>query len=90
MIISNYQSRNTLYRSDVPDDVLSDCFDWLDADVCHGFIKYRGSYHHLSEFLSLENDLYWDGYKSESFYAAIIVKIVDDGDHVIVGRWIAD
>ena len=62
------------------------------------FFRYRGTLYDLGEFMNMGRHglghaggfaethglTEWDGYMSESFFSAILVKYVDD-DHVIVG-----
>jgi hypothetical protein len=52
------------------------------------FFRYRGQLYDLSEFVRStdpDND-YWDGIATDSFFSATVVKIMDDGESVIVGR----
>jgi len=68
-------------------------FDYLDwpaierGEASASFVRYRGTLYDLGEFMLPEtHDLQcWDGYLSETFFSAIVVKYVDDG-RVIVGR----
>lgn len=68
-------------------------FDYLDwpaierGEASASFVRYRGTLYDLGEFMSTHtHDLQsWDGYLSETFFSAIVVKYVDDG-RVIVGQ----
>ena len=72
-------------------------FDWLeDADenstlssCC--FFVYRGTIHHLSNFLRVNaesgSDFYgWHGAEADTYFSGTLVKVLDD-EQVIVGRW---
>lgn len=76
-----------------------DYLDWpgIDAGTDSAtFFRYHGRLYDLGEFsrdygitrgaglpASLST---WDGYQSDSFYSATVVRYVDDGDRVVVGR----
>src|SRR5690606_105571 len=70
-------------------------FDYLDwpaierGEASASFVRYRGTLYDLGEFMSTHThgpDLqWWDGYLSETFFSAIVVKYVDD-ERVIVGQ----
>src|SRR5690606_28676698 len=69
------------------------------GETSASFVRYRGTLYDLGEFMSTHtyglghaggfaetHDLqWWDGYLSETFFSAIVVKYVDDG-RVIVGQ----
>lgn len=75
-----------------------DYLDWSAIDAGEdsaSFFRYRGELHDLGEFTSdygiarntgLPTHLAaWDGYQSDSFFSALVVRFVDDGERVIVG-----
>jgi hypothetical protein len=80
-------------------------FDYLDwAAIDRGeesasFFRYAGSLYDLGEFtanwgLSRNSGLPdhlkgWDGYMSDSAFSATVVKYVEDGEAVVVGRVIS-
>lgn len=84
-IRTNHHIRLFLYRSEIPNDILKSEFDWLDEDVFDGFIKYRGSYYHTSEFIrfdypmGIRNEYEYHGYLTTSNTSAIWIKLTDDG-----------
>ena len=88
MIITNKHERGILYRSDVPEDVLEDQFDYL-PDEEWGFIRYKGSWYHLSEFMRM-NDPYWEGVCMTSNTSSTLIKVCGDGDAVIMGYHVMD
>lgn len=78
-------------------------FDYLDWDaIAEGtdsasFVRYRGWLYDMSEFTTTWGlsrdaglpDVFagWHGYLSDSFFSGVLVRYVDDGDRVIVGRF---
>jgi hypothetical protein len=72
-----------------------DYIDWPaveDGRESASFIRYRGDLVDLGEFMRVEGAAPldgWDGYSSDSFFSGLVVRFVDDGERVIVGRYIA-
>ena len=94
MIKTNNQQRDLLYLEDFTEkeqQVIRSEYDWMEPDIeCNfGFFKYRGNIYHLQDFLrapdSFKKD--WDGYISETYFSGVVIKLADDNDHVVVGRW---
>ena len=82
--ITNNQYREILTGYDIPEKYHSD-FDYMD-DIDEGsFFKYRGQYYSLDEFMS-GGEGYWDGFSHDTFFSAIVIKLSDCGDSVLVGR----
>ena len=77
-------------------------FDYLDWDAIEAgsdsasFFRYRGQLYDLGEFSAdygitkgagLPAHLSkWDGYQSDTFFSATVVRYVEDNDYVVVGR----
>jgi hypothetical protein len=99
-IITDNKWKDLKYGHEVPEKVLNDQFDWLDEEERvggYGFIKYRGNWYHLSEFMCIEkqhNDdddgafSSWHGYKSDSFFSGVVIKVSDDGEGYKIGTYI--
>lgn len=85
-IRTNRQWRHFLYREEVPADVLASQFDWLDADTCDGFIRYRGWYYHLSQFERREVDG-WHGVAPDSYFSGVLIRLSDDGETYQIGTY---
>jgi hypothetical protein len=90
-IRTNHQPREWLYRSDVPESVLADQFDWLDPDNDHGFVCYQKTWYHVSQFMRVEPNgdlalLGFDGYEGHSYSSGVLVKLMDD-DRVIMASY---
>ena len=68
-----------------------DYLDWpaLDEGTDSAtFFRYRGEVYDLAEFM-VGGEPGWDGSMADSFFSGLLVKIVDDGESVIVGRWLS-
>ena len=65
-----------------------DYLDWSAIDEGNDsatFFRYRGTLYDLGEFM--RTDLPgWDGIATDSFFSVTVVKLVDDGEAVIVGK----
>lgn len=70
-------------------------FDYLDTEDRQDsteFFRYRGNVYDIGEFMSCKSwpDVgKWEGYHSESAFSGILIRIVDDYERVIVGRYIS-
>lgn len=84
-IKTNRHWREILYRYQVPNKILSEQFDWLDEDVIDGFIKYRGVYYHLQEFLRTDIPDFC-GCLCESYFSAVLIKVSEDGERYQIAR----
>jgi hypothetical protein len=60
-------------------------FDHLDQDNTETFFRYKGWVYTLSDFIWDGTHKGWDGCMEQSYFDAILVKIVDD-ETVIVGH----
>ena len=80
-ITTNNHWRQFKYRYEVPQSVLNDQFDWTnEEDHSDGFLKYRGWWYHLADFMrSASVELNgWDGYHSDSCFSAVLIRLSDD------------
>lgn len=75
-----------------------DYINWDDENVSPTFFRYKGELYHIEEFVANTRDTgggttgtgdlsAWDGYMSDSFFSGIVIRLVNDNDHVIVGRF---
>lgn len=66
--------------------------DWIEDDTASVF-RYRGNVYALDEFMRIPDgaeDLKgWDGYRSDSYFSGIVVKISDDGEQYMAGTYIS-
>lgn len=92
-IKTNHQWRDLAYRSEVPEKVLKDQFDHLNADEAFdGFIEYRGRWYHTSDFMRCEGnaDLKgWDGYSSDSYFSGVLIKFDGDCERVKLATYLS-
>lgn len=69
------------YRTEVPPRILSSEFDWLsEEDGFNGFILYRGAWYHVSEFCTNAGFPEWDGFKADSYFSGVAIKLSKDGE----------
>jgi hypothetical protein len=66
-------------------------FDWIEdpADSCYSFFRYRGEIYCLADFMRPPIDLAekrWHGIHTDSYFSAILIRLVDLGESVIVAR----
>jgi len=87
-IKTNNQPRELLYLSDFSEKdqaKIRQDYDWMDNIECdYGFFRYRGNIYNLQNFVRY-SDEYWDGCHGLNYFAAVLVKLTSDCDHVIVG-----
>jgi hypothetical protein len=93
-VYTDHKWKQFKYRYEVPERVLQREFDWLDEEEgWDQFFKYRDWWYHISEFERI--DRYapawlrkWDGYKPDSFFSGVVIKISDDMEEYMVGYYI--
>lgn len=92
-ICTNKNWRPFKYRNEVPAEVLASQFDHLDEnDGFDGFILYRNSWYHLSDFLRIEghsNEDFssWDGYAGDSYFSGALIKVSEDCESYQIGYY---
>jgi hypothetical protein len=67
-------------------------FDWIPSDEIdgHAFVRYCGRVYSISEFMRTSGELSkWDGYNSDSFFSGTLIKLVNDNEQVIMGRYVS-
>lgn len=90
-IKTNYHPHPVIRAEDLTADERKE-FDWIDTSDTltwddAEFFRYRDSVYCLSDF-EATNVAEWDGQHTDSFFSAILVKYVNDGDDVIVGLYL--
>lgn len=92
-IKTNRHWHEFLYRHEVPEKVLAYQFDWLDEeDGSDGFIKYRGRYYHVSEFMRTDSNpnlAFWHGYISDSFFSGVLIRLSSDGEQYQIATYLS-
>ena len=97
-IKTNNHTRPLMHLGDFSDSIQSEIrkeYDWMDPqDIeCNfGFFAYRGQVYHLQDFMRVTDvsdpDLNgWDGYASDTVWSGTLVKLTEDCESVIVGRY---
>jgi len=88
IVTTDLREKHFRYRYEVPASVLRDRFDWLDEEQDDGFFRYRGIWYHISEFMWTNgND--WHGYRGDSFFSGVVLRLSPDGETYIVGTYIS-
>ena len=87
-IVTNNRPRNLVYGYELSEKERAD-FDYIEEEDfdSHDFFRYRGRIFDLSEAERTSVNG-WDGQYVDSFYSAILIKLVDD-DQVICGLYLA-
>jgi hypothetical protein len=90
-IVSNYQWREFLHSHEVPESILQDQFDWIDADSIYAenFLKYKGQYYCLADFMQTPMD-YWHGIYTDSVFSGVLIRVSDCGDFYQIATSIQD
>jgi len=66
-------------------------FDYLDWEAIDdgrdsaSFFRFKGELYDLGEFMRDACPEGWDGGRADSFFSGVVVRIVDDGERVVVG-----
>ena len=90
-IFTNNQPRDIIYGFQMPKGQRKN-FDYLNNEdyMNNQFVQYHGYYYDMNEFMSVNNNSDfkgWDGYSSDTYFSGVLIKICDDGDSVIMGRY---
>jgi len=88
--------RNLLYGYELPKKQRKE-FDYLNDEefAISNFAKYRGNYYDVGEFQrvpDIRNEdgpmfAKWDGYKSDSYFSGILIKLSSDGERYKIGMF---
>lgn len=95
-IKTNNHWNNFLYGYELPEKIKPE-FDYIDSEEfdCHNFLKYKGNYYDLGEFMNNGNlpDFHpfrsWDGHHSYSFSAGILIRVSNDCEQYQIATFIA-
>lgn len=99
-VITNNAPRDIIDASELTPKERAE-FDYLDWPAIEegrdsaSFFRYKGQLHDLSEFSAdwgitkgsglPEHLANWHGYRSDSFFSALVVRYTDDNEQVVVG-----
>ena len=94
-IITNNHYRPVLYWHELTTKEQEELKDSYDSVEESSFFRFKDWCYDLNDFLRVndslngkgtDHELYgWDGYKNDSFFSAVLVKLDDSGDSVKVG-----
>ena len=85
-IRTNGVPRNTVGTYELTDKelkMIGDDFN-LQEDV---FFRFKGDIYAFSEFMRTDSFPGWDAFHGESAFSGVVIKLVDNGDKVVVGRY---
>jgi hypothetical protein len=88
-ITTNNKAREILSFFDLTEKEQDSIKDNYDSIKESAFFRYRGDLYDLNDFMcnnqnsSLPSE--WDGYCSDSFFSAVLVKYLECGEELIVG-----
>lgn len=94
-ITTNNQYRPILYWHELTESEQKEYKDAYDDVEDSSFFRYRDWCYDLNDFLRVndslngkgkDHDLYgWDGYKNDSFFSSVVIKLSDCNEAVRVG-----
>jgi hypothetical protein len=90
-IITNGHARDLLPLEDLPPAARGD-FDYIageDAYDCR-FVAYRGNFYDVYDMMRTPPGsplAAWDGYLNDTYFSGVVVRFVEDGERVQVGRF---
>jgi len=96
-IRTNNHSRPLMHLEDFNESIQSEIrkeYDWMnpqDIEFNFGFFVYLRKVYHLQDFMRVSEGSEalegWDGYTSETVWSGTLVKLTEDCNFVVVGRF---
>jgi len=89
-IITNYHERPIFNGFELNPKEREE-FDYLDDIESEYFFRYRGIIYDLNEFTRWDNPAsptrtgYWQGYRADSFFSAVVIRLSEDYESVVCG-----
>lgn len=62
--------------------------DWCDDNYIDGFIYYKRTWYHVSEFVRTPDHDEWHGYKGDSFFSGVLIRLSNDGEQYRIATFI--
>lgn len=87
-IITNNQPRDILSGLELPTKYRKE-FEHLFEDEFNeeSFFIYKGQAYSIGEFMHTDSFPNWHGSLGDSYFSGVIIRIIDGGEAVIVGRY---
>jgi len=89
-ISTNGQERFLMDAYQVPAEILADQFDYLEEGE-GSFFQYRGCWYEMGDFMTTQGSTQalgdWDGYRSDSYFSGVLIKLSNDGESIKVGTF---
>jgi hypothetical protein len=84
--------KNLKYAYQVPKRVLEQEFDWMYNPDEYTFLKYKGHWFTLSDFMRITPDApaairKWDGASTDAVFTNVLIKISSDGEQYKIGTY---
>lgn len=91
-ILTNGHEREFLDWTVIPTNVKREYAHMSLEEMGTGWIKYKGIYRHLSDFVMADSfeeftDHGWHGYVSDCAFSGVVIKVSDDGETYVIGRY---
>jgi hypothetical protein len=95
-IRTNNQPRELLSWFDLTEKEKAE-FDWYsdftETSAPIEFFRYKGNVYTLGDFMRLDKNSPfpgdWHGYKGDSFFSGLLIRLDDTGESVVVGQYIS-
>lgn len=80
------------YAYEVPKRVLKNQFDWMDNPDEYTFLRYKGHWYSLSDFMRISPDApaafrKYDGVAADGFSSGVLIKISRDGEQYKIATY---
>lgn len=87
-ITTDHKWKDFVYGYELPEKIKKD-FDYLDPEDLeyNRFMKYKGSYYDLHEFIRVENMENWNGVYNDSYFSGVLVELSGDLDQYRIGSY---
>ena len=89
-IISNGVARDMVSFYDLPLAVQDQVSQNYENANQFGWVSYKGDWYCMEDFMRVDKDsplVGWDGYLPDTYFSGVVIRLVDDGERVIFGRY---
>jgi len=88
-IVTDHKWKDFVYFTDLTNKEKKE-LDWIIYKDYASIIRYRGNVYALDEFVrteGIEELSDWHGYAADTFFSGIVIKVSDDGEQYMIGRY---
>lgn len=88
IVVTNNIARTLVSFHDLPESAQAE-FDYVSADdrFTTRFFNYKGDWFDSHEFIRVRSFPKWHGAMSDTYFSGMLIRITDDAESVVVGRW---